>query len=66
MDLEANPEETVSEAMQEEVPKEEVTMKPVRALKKWHGDRYLAVGRRRNGPRAIVGPGKSLPPPTEG
>jgi hypothetical protein len=33
-----------SEAEHEEVPKEEATVKPGRALKKQHGDRNLAVG----------------------
>jgi hypothetical protein len=40
---------TESEAVaeHEEVPKEQDAVKPVRALKKLHGDRHLAVGRRR-------------------
>jgi hypothetical protein len=42
-DLEASPEEIESE-VEHEVPKAEATMKPVRALKKQHGDCNLAVG----------------------
>jgi hypothetical protein len=40
---------TESEAVAEhkEVPKEQAAVKPVRSLKKRHGDRHLAVGRRR-------------------
>jgi hypothetical protein len=45
IDLEANPEDIECEAVHEEVPKEEVTVKNARALKKWHGDRHLAVRR---------------------
>jgi hypothetical protein len=33
-----------SEAEHEEVPKQEAAVKPVRALKKWHGDQNLALG----------------------
>jgi hypothetical protein len=43
--LEANPEEIVSEAVHEEVPKEDATVKTFRALKKPHGDWHLAVRR---------------------
>jgi hypothetical protein len=42
MDLEANPEEMKSITVYEEVLKEEATVKTVRALKKWCGDRQLA------------------------
>jgi hypothetical protein len=49
-----------AEAEHEEVPKEEAAVKPGRELKKRHGDRNLAVGRRqRKGPRALVSPGRS-------
>jgi hypothetical protein len=43
MDLEANTEETESEVEHEEVPKEEATVETSGALKKRHGDWYLAV-----------------------
>jgi hypothetical protein len=36
MDLEANPEEIVYEVQQKDIPKEDDTLKPVKALKKWH------------------------------
>jgi succinate dehydrogenase/fumarate reductase flavoprotein subunit len=36
-----------SVAVHEEVPKEEAALEPVRALRERHGDRNLAVGRRR-------------------
>jgi hypothetical protein len=42
----------------EKVLKEEATVDTFMALKKWHGDR-------RNGPRAMMGPGRSWPPPAE-
>jgi hypothetical protein len=42
--MEANPEEMKSEVDHEEVPKEEATVKRVRALKKRLEDRHLAVG----------------------
>jgi antitoxin (DNA-binding transcriptional repressor) of toxin-antitoxin stability system len=45
-DLEAKTEEIKSEGLHEEVPKEEASVKTVRALKKRHGDRQLAVRRR--------------------
>jgi protein subunit release factor B len=38
-DLETNPEEMQSEAVHEEVPKEEAAVKPVRPLKKRHRGR---------------------------
>jgi hypothetical protein len=44
MDLEANPEEKVSESDRQEVPKEEAAVKTIRALMKWYGDQHLAVG----------------------
>jgi hypothetical protein len=40
---EAYPEEMKSVAEHEEVPEEEAAVKPVTALKKWHGDQRLAV-----------------------
>jgi hypothetical protein len=63
--MEANPGEMKSVAEQQE----EAAVKPVRALKKWHADWTLAVGCRqklKKGPRAVVGPGRNWPPPTEG
>jgi hypothetical protein len=42
--MEVNPEEMKSVVEHEEVPMEEAAVKPVRALKKWHGDRNLAAG----------------------
>jgi hypothetical protein len=44
-DLETNPEEIESEAEHKEVPKEEAAVKTVRALKKRHGDRHIALKR---------------------
>jgi hypothetical protein len=41
---EPNSEEMKFEAVHEEIPKEEATVKSLGALKKWHGDRHLAVG----------------------
>lgn len=41
---EPNSEEIESVVELEGVPKEEVTMKPVRALKKWHVNWNLALG----------------------
>jgi hypothetical protein len=46
-DLEAHSEETGSEAVHEDVPKEEAAVQTVGALKKRHGDRNLAVQCRR-------------------
>jgi hypothetical protein len=43
--MEANPEELKSVAEYEEVPKEEAALKSLRALKNWHEDWHLAVGR---------------------
>jgi hypothetical protein len=43
-DLEANPEDKESVVVHEEVLKEEVTVKTVRALKEQYGDWHLAVG----------------------
>jgi hypothetical protein len=45
MDLEANPEEIKYVAVHKEVLKEEAVLKTIRALKKRHGDRHLAVRR---------------------
>jgi hypothetical protein len=42
--MEANSEEMKSVVEHEEVPKEEAVVKPVSALKKWHGDWNLAAG----------------------
>jgi hypothetical protein len=42
-DLAENP-EIESNADHKEVSKEEFAVKTVGALKKWHGDRHLAVG----------------------
>jgi hypothetical protein len=44
--MEANTEEMKPVAVHEEVRKEEATVKPVRALKKWHRGRHLAAGLR--------------------
>jgi hypothetical protein len=44
-DLEANPEEMQSKVEHEEVPKEEVTVETLGALKKRYGDWHLVVGR---------------------
>jgi hypothetical protein len=51
-----------------EDPKEEAAVETCGALKKQHGDRHLAVGCRQklNGPREMVGPGRSWPSPAEG
>jgi hypothetical protein len=43
--MEANPGEMRSVTEHEEVPKEEPTVESFGALKKWRGDRHLAVGR---------------------
>jgi hypothetical protein len=45
-DLEANPGEVESQAVHDEVLKEEAAMKTVIALKKRHGDRHIAIKRR--------------------
>jgi hypothetical protein len=45
MDLEANPEEKVSGAVHEEVPKEHASVKPVGGLRKRRWSQHLAVGR---------------------
>jgi hypothetical protein len=52
-------EETGSKAEQEKVPKEEAEVKPVRALKKRHGDRNLAVGRHGQPKQCTEGDGGS-------
>jgi hypothetical protein len=64
--LEANPEEKESVMVHEEVPKEEAAVETFGALKERYRDRHLALRRRgqeRNGPRAVVGPGRSWPSP---
>jgi hypothetical protein len=43
--VEVNPAEMESEAVHEEISKEEAAVKSFGALKKQHGDRHLAVGR---------------------
>jgi hypothetical protein len=53
--LEANPEELQSVAVNQEIPKEEVAVEMIRALK----DRYLAVGRRRQMKKRTQGDGGS-------
>jgi hypothetical protein len=54
-------------AVYEKVPKEEAAVKTSRALKKWHGDQHLAIRHsQRTGPKAMVGPKRSWPPPAEG
>jgi hypothetical protein len=58
-DLEAHPEERESEAVHEEVPKEEAAVQSVVALKKRHGDRNLAVGCRRKPKKRTQGNGGS-------
>jgi hypothetical protein len=49
--------ETESVAGHEEVPKEEAAVKTVRTLKERYGDRYLAVGRRREPKKRTQGDG---------
>jgi hypothetical protein len=58
-DLETNPEETETVAGQQEVTKEEAPVKTVRALKKRHGDRNLAVRHRRQLKKRTQGNGGS-------
>jgi hypothetical protein len=62
--LEKNSGEKQTAAERQEIPKQEATVKTVRALKKLHGDRHLTIERRQ--PRAVVGPGRNLPPTAEG
>jgi hypothetical protein len=57
--LEANPEETESEPMNQEVPNEDAIVESVRALKKLYGGRYLDVGRRRQPKKRAQGDGWS-------
>jgi hypothetical protein len=64
--VEANPKEMKPVAVHEEIRKEEAAVETFGALKKWHGDQHLAVGRRRNGPRVLVGPRRSGLPHAEG
>jgi hypothetical protein len=45
--MEVNPEEIKSVAEHQEVPKEELTVVMIGALKEHYGDRHLAIGRRR-------------------
>jgi hypothetical protein len=63
-DLEENSDEIESEAVHEEVPKEEAAMKNFGALKERYMDRYLAV-RHSGKPKeqTMMGPGRSSPPP---
>jgi hypothetical protein len=58
-DLVANPEEKESATVHKEVPKEEAAVKPVRALKKRHGDRHLAVEGRGKPKKRTQGDGGS-------
>jgi hypothetical protein len=44
--MEENPEEIKFVAAHQEVPNEEAGVEIIGPLKEWHGDRYLAVGRR--------------------
>jgi hypothetical protein len=57
--MEANPEEMKSVVVHDEVPKEEATVKTVRALKKRHGVQHLAVGRLRKPKERTQGKGGS-------
>jgi hypothetical protein len=61
--------EIESVVVHEEVAKEKAVVKPVRALKKWYRDQRLAM-RRCSQPKtqtmAVVGPGRSWLPPSEG
>jgi hypothetical protein len=57
--LEESQEEIESEVEREEDLKEEAAVKPVRALKKRHGDRNLAVRRRRTPKKRTQGNGGS-------
>jgi hypothetical protein len=56
---EANQEEIKSVAVHEEVPKEQVAVKTVRAPKKRHGDRHIAVRRRDQPKKRTQGNGGS-------
>jgi hypothetical protein len=68
-DLEAHPEEIVSDPEHQEVPKEEGAVKTSLTLKKWDRDGHLGTGHRgkpkeRN--QARTGRGGYWPPPAEG
>jgi hypothetical protein len=49
--------ERKSESRYQEAPKGEAAMKTVRALKKWHGDRHLAIRCRRQPKKQTQGDG---------
>jgi hypothetical protein len=69
LDLEANPVEIKSEAVQEEDPKEKAAVKTVRPLKKQHGDRHLAAShcsQPKKRPRAMADLKRSWLLPAEG
>jgi hypothetical protein len=58
-DLEANPEERKTVVEQQEALKVEAAVKTFGALKKRHGDRHLAIGRRRKPKKRTQGDGWS-------
>jgi hypothetical protein len=58
-------EEIKSVVEHQEVLKEETAEETVGALDDRCADRHLAVGRKRNGPTAIISPGRSWPPPSD-
>jgi hypothetical protein len=63
--LVANREKSGAVATHPEVPNEEAEVETIGALEDRYGKGHLAVRRRlqrRNGPRAMVGPGRSWPP----
>jgi hypothetical protein len=57
--METNPEEMKSEAEHEEAPKEEAAVKPVRALKRRHGDWSLPIRRHSQPKKRTQGDGGS-------
>jgi hypothetical protein len=57
--METNPEEMQSEAVHEEVLKEEAAVKSFGAMKKWHRHRHLAAGRYRKPKERTQGNGGS-------
>jgi hypothetical protein len=57
--LETNPGEIDFEAEYEEVSKEEAAVEMIRALKEWHEDRHLDVGRRRQMKKRTQGDGET-------
>jgi hypothetical protein len=65
--LDADPEEMEAVVKWQEIPEEEATVQTFRALKKRMGTSIYqgsAAVSQRNGPRAMVGPGRTwLPPP---